>query len=261
MFEEDIPEPWVRCDSCLEWVHQTCALYNQFHDMSLSYLATSAMGRKVKDASPFCCPLCRLGDKEASQLPPPWLHNARESFFNHTTFDEDDPDDQDDNDENEDKYHSEPKLQKSGHRNDSDNQLESQGADHAEKITSQRQHKVSSTTSGGVSFAQPLFETGSRETTKPSQVSFDWKGADSTDEDEKMESATATCSSLADTTSCDESLDGELSEASDSSMRSDSKHKEPLADMIRWDAPSLPTTKMTDFIEVFRLLVHFLFFV
>jgi len=70
VYDEDIPEPWVMCDSCQGWFHQPCALYNKLYEQGLGDL---------RDSCVFCCPLCRLGS-EAKRLPPPWLHQARNWF-------------------------------------------------------------------------------------------------------------------------------------------------------------------------------------
>jgi hypothetical protein len=34
--EEEIPEPWVRCDACQGWFHQACRLFNGFHEQGLA---------------------------------------------------------------------------------------------------------------------------------------------------------------------------------------------------------------------------------
>lgn len=49
-FDEDVKEPWVQCDACARWVHQTCALFNPKTE------ADAGGG----DASRFVCPLCEL---------------------------------------------------------------------------------------------------------------------------------------------------------------------------------------------------------
>lgn len=44
--DEDIAEPWVKCDTCQSWVHQICALYNS---------------RQPENFNGFVeCPLCKL---------------------------------------------------------------------------------------------------------------------------------------------------------------------------------------------------------
>lgn len=49
-FEEDIKEPWVQCDACSRWVHQTCALFNPKTEADVG----------GGDSSRFVCPLCEL---------------------------------------------------------------------------------------------------------------------------------------------------------------------------------------------------------
>lgn len=43
--DEELAEPWVACDSCGNWYHQICAMYNSIEE---------------KGARTFCCPFCVL---------------------------------------------------------------------------------------------------------------------------------------------------------------------------------------------------------
>ncbi|KAJ8602096.1 hypothetical protein CTAYLR_001653 [Chrysophaeum taylorii] len=47
-FDEDVAEPWVQCDACSRWVHQTCALFNAKAEADTG------------DSHRFVCPLCEL---------------------------------------------------------------------------------------------------------------------------------------------------------------------------------------------------------
>ncbi|KAH8051477.1 histone acetyltransferase [Aureococcus anophagefferens] len=56
-FDEDVAEPWVQCDACWRWVHQTCALFN-----------AKAEADRGCDGQRFVCPLCEL---QGAHLDPP----------------------------------------------------------------------------------------------------------------------------------------------------------------------------------------------
>ena len=51
-FDEEVAEPWVQCDSCHRWVHQTCAAFNERADKT-----TKGQGAR------FCCPECEANTK------------------------------------------------------------------------------------------------------------------------------------------------------------------------------------------------------
>lgn len=51
-FDEEIAEPWVQCDACQRWVHQTCALFNDRSNATPN--GTDAR---------FCCPECEANTK------------------------------------------------------------------------------------------------------------------------------------------------------------------------------------------------------
>mmetsp|Transcript_6370 Transcript_6370/g.8973 ORF Transcript_6370/g.8973 Transcript_6370/m.8973 type:complete len:1310 (+) Transcript_6370:347-4276(+) len=48
-FDDDLAEPWVQCDACSRWLHQTCALFN-----------AKAEADSGLDGQRFVCPLCEL---------------------------------------------------------------------------------------------------------------------------------------------------------------------------------------------------------
>jgi len=51
-FDADVSEPWVRCDACRRWVHQTCALFNA--------KAEADYAEQTPETHRFVCPLCEL---------------------------------------------------------------------------------------------------------------------------------------------------------------------------------------------------------
>lgn len=46
--DEEIAEPWVKCDFCSRWMHQVCALYND------------CLQENDADDSKYACPLCKI---------------------------------------------------------------------------------------------------------------------------------------------------------------------------------------------------------
>jgi hypothetical protein len=58
-FDEEVAEPWVQCNTCNQWVHQICALFNDRYN---STIISNADSKEYQ----YECPLCKLQPVYAS---------------------------------------------------------------------------------------------------------------------------------------------------------------------------------------------------
>lgn len=70
--KQNAEESWVACDSCQQWVHQVCALYNARNDQ----------GEAVK----YYCPSCTLKRRKNNAQPVSKIPPLSARFIKHSKF-------------------------------------------------------------------------------------------------------------------------------------------------------------------------------